>query len=319
MKNSQATCFFKAQIHYENLGRNWKSLPSSAHRYFPLKIHSRLRQKRVDVFNYHLTNACNYGCKYCFGKFPCSALSLEAAELVVENVKRYFVENSIGRGRINLVGGEPLLYPKIDDLISFINELGIDASIVTNGSLLTEDLVASWRGKVSCIGLSIDSVKERSNLAIGRASRGKTLSLAELKTIAGWVRGAGIKLKVNTVVSRLNLSEDLLEVYRALKPERLKLFQVQVVEGTNDSAKRFLISRDEFEGFRKKVASEFPNLVGEHEGQMENSYVMIDPAGRILMNNEGRYEVYGSCLEREVGKILEATPLDKEKFNARYF
>lgn len=138
---------------------------------------------RVHVFNYHLTNACNYGCKYCFGKFPCASLPIVQAEIVVENIKRYFVENLIERGRMNLVGGEPLLYPEIGELISFINELGMDASIVSNGSLLSENLLEAWRGKVSCIGLSIDSVNEQTNVVIGRSSCGKTLSILELQNL----------------------------------------------------------------------------------------------------------------------------------------
>lgn len=318
MKNSQTVCAFKAQSQAQTLGRNWKNSAASAHQIFPLRQHSRLRKTRVHVFNYHLTNACNYGCKYCFGKFPCASLPIVQAEIVVENIKRYFVENLIERGRINLVGGEPLLYPEIGELISFINELGMDASIVTNGSLLSENLLEAWRGKVGCIGLSIDSVNGQTNIAIGRSSRGKTLSILELQSLAKWIRSAGMKLKVNTVVSRLNLGEDLLDAYRVLNPDRLKLFQVQLVHGTNDYAERFLISRSEFEHFRSAVAREFPHLVGEHEGQMENSYVMVDPAGRILMNNGGKYEVYGSCLGEEVGKILERTPLDVEKFDSRY-
>lgn len=284
----------------------------------PNLLRANLRKTRVHVFNYHLTNACNYGCKYCFGKFPCEALPIGLAKLVVANIKRYFAGNSIGRGRINLVGGEPLLYPEIGELLSFISELGMDASIVTNGSLLSKNLLEAWRGKVSCVGLSVDSVNAETNLAIGRSSRGKTLSLLELRNLAEWIRCAGMKLKVNTVVSRLNLGEDLLEAYRILNPDRLKLFQVQLVRGTNDYAKKFLISRSEFESFRSKVAREFPQLISEQEGQMENSYVMIDPGGRILMNNAGKYEVYGSCLSEEVGKILERAPLDSEKFASRY-
>ena len=45
----------------------------------------------MNVFNFHLTNSCNYNCAYCFGKFSDkNVMTFEQACLVVDNIARYF-------------------------------------------------------------------------------------------------------------------------------------------------------------------------------------------------------------------------------------
>ena len=112
----------------------------------------------MDVFNFHLTNACNYYCTYCFGKFPDKEqLTLEQACAVVDNIARYFSKNGITDGRINLAGGEPLLYPHLEELIDYINAYDIKVSVITNGSLLTEETIKGWKDRVCCVGLRVDT------------------------------------------------------------------------------------------------------------------------------------------------------------------
>ncbi len=135
----------------------------------------------LDVINFHLTNLCNYKCTYCFGKFPDKTqLTFEQACAVVDNIARYFSKNGITGGRINLAGGEPLLCPYLEELLDYINAYGIKVSVITNGSLLTEDIIKGWKDKVYCIGLSIDTALVETNVAIGRSCNNKTISTKQL-------------------------------------------------------------------------------------------------------------------------------------------
>ena len=64
----------------------------------------------------------------------------------------------------------------------------------------------------------------------------------------GDLRQCGARIKVNTVVTRSNLDEDLTEFIIEACPERWKLFQVLPVKGQNDGAvDPHLVSADEFE------------------------------------------------------------------------
>lgn len=273
----------------------------------------------MNIINFHLTNSCNYRCTYCFGKFPeKKELTLEQACAVVDNIYRYFKWNKITDGRINLAGGEPLLYPHIDELIDYINAYGIKVSVITNGSLLSEERIKLWNDKVYCIALSLDSALPQTNAEIGRLCCNKTISIKQAVRITQAIHRNRIKLKINTVVSKFNVNEDMTEFYKRLKPDRLKFLQVSIVEGINGGAEKFAISTKAFNEFCKRHKKCCFNTVSEPSESLQNSYLMINPQGEFQLNNSGRYQLYGNCFEEELGDILNRAPIDRTKFNARY-
>jgi MoaA/NifB/PqqE/SkfB family radical SAM enzyme len=76
---------------------------------------------------------------------------------------------------------------------------------------------------VDWIGLSIDSADEKVEVALGRGNGGHVKKILELAKV---IHKAGIKLKINTTVTRLNWQEDIRPLIRLLKPDRWKVFQV---------------------------------------------------------------------------------------------
>ncbi|MCM1289582.1 MAG: viperin family antiviral radical SAM protein [Corallococcus sp.] len=273
----------------------------------------------MNTINFHVTNSCNYRCTYCFGKFPDKTeLTFEQACIVIDNIANYFSKNGIKDGRINLAGGEPLLYRYLDDIIEYINAYGIKVSVITNGSLLTEERIALWKDKVYCIGLSVDTALAEINEAIGRCCKCKTIPLKQLIRITQAIHRNDIKLKINTVVSKLNVNEDMTELYKRIKPDRLKLLQMELVDGVNDCAKNLTISKKAFDGFCKRHKNCCRDTVFEYSSNMENSYLMTNPQGEFQPNNGGKYEIYGNCLEENLEDIIIRVPISIEKFNSRY-
>lgn len=271
------------------------------------------------VVNFHITNHCNYHCTYCFGKFEKQQdPPLNDAKKVVENIGSYFRQSQINDGRINLAGGEPLLYPHLNELIDCIRSHGVAVSIVTNASLLTVERVAKWQGKVSCIGISVDSLDNDTNRKIGRCCGQTVTDLAHLRTLSVAMQEHGIDLKINTVVSRLNLGEDLTPLYRALRPKKIKLLQMHLIRGVNDKAGPYQITDDEFNCFCSRHAEFRSIIVEEPCGSMENSYLMVNPNGEFQLNDNGIYRKYGDLKAMPLGKILENVPMCAEKFNSRY-
>ncbi len=273
----------------------------------------------MNVFNFHLTNSCNYNCTYCFGKFPEKKdLPLKEACSVVDNIARYFSKNGIKDGRINLAGGEPLLYLHLDDLIEYIYAYGLKASIITNGSMLTEERISHWKDKVYCIGLSLDSAIPETNLTIGRSCKNKAPTVKQAVRITQAIHRNGIKLKINTVVSKLNVNEDMAEFYKRLKPDRLKFLQVEIIDGINDGAEKLAITKKAFDEFCKRHNKCCNETICEKSESLENSYLMINPQGEFQLNDSGKYKTYGSCLEEDLSEILSRVPISSDKFNSRY-
>ena len=273
---------------------------------------------KYNVINFHITDKCNFSCKYCFGKFNASELSLNKAKKVIDSVERYFIKNDIKDGRINFAGGEPLLYPYLDGLIDYCSQKKINVSIVTNGFLLTSSRIYKWKNKVCQIGISIDSKNEATNFNIGRSNNKKTVSENHLIDISSAIKECGISLKINTVVSSLNLNEDLTELYLKIMPEKVKLFKMHIVNGINDACKNLSISNNDFYNHCDKYKNLPFNVVIENQGDMENSYLMIDPSGTLIINNNGKYEKFRSLIEAELYEEISNLPLQYSKFMQRY-
>ncbi len=271
------------------------------------------------VVNYHITDRCNYACRYCFGKFEGQKdPSLNEAKHIIESVGAYFSDNGIKGGRINFAGGEPMLYPALDELIDYTYALGMAVSIVTNGSLLTSERVNAWAGKVSCIGISVDSICDRTNNAIGRCCAKKTLDLDSLTVLAGNIHEGSMDLKINTVVSRFNIQEDLSPLYRVMAPQKIKLLQMHLIDGINDAAKPYEVTEKEFDQFCARHREFQSEIVAEPCGSMENSYLMINPKGELLINNHGTYEAIGDLKNTSFSELISRAPIDAKRFRARY-
>lgn len=275
--------------------------------------------KKFHVVNYHITKSCNFHCTYCFGKFEAQKEpSLDEAKQIIKKIASYFEQSEITNGRINFAGGEPTLYKHLDELIDYTSSLGIKVSIITNGFLLTPERIRSWKGKVSCIGVSIDSLDCATNIKIGRHFQNNVIEPAHWLELSQAIRECNIVLKINTVVSRLNINEDLSSLYNALKPEKIKLFQMHLIDGINDIAKPHEITEYEFDSFCRRHKGFSTITVAEPCGSMENSYLMINPDGRLQINDNGTYKTFGDLNTMSLTEILKTVPLDYGKFVSRY-
>ena len=78
-----------------------------------------------------------------------------------------------GMHKINFAGGEPFLKERfLGNMVRFCKEqLGINTSVITNGSLVTERWLRKYGGYLDILGVSCDSFVESTNERIGRSDR----------------------------------------------------------------------------------------------------------------------------------------------------
>ncbi len=262
--------------------------------------------------NFTVTTRCNYNCKYCFAQFP------ELADIpppTFEEMKitiAFLVE--AGCEKLTFVGGEPLLCPQLPNLLALAHNLGVTTMIVTNGTLLTRKFLREIARHTDWISLSVDSQHEEVQSRLGRGAGGhveQTLRCARL------VREQGIRLKLNTVVTRYNCNEDMNDFIVAIGPERWKVFQFLPIEGQNDkSTEELRITATEFRGFSERH-SDLSYAVFEDNDDMTGSYMMISPQGRFFNNASGRHEYTDSVLENGVSAALAQNKWNIEKFVER--
>jgi len=85
---------------------------------------------------FNVTRKCNKSCDYCY-------LSLTGENLSFEKIKE-IVEAS-NPETVTLTGGEPLMHPNIEELLTFLSKRGNHIHLLSNGILLNEDYLSAIR------------------------------------------------------------------------------------------------------------------------------------------------------------------------------
>jgi len=198
-------------------------------------------------------------------------------------------------------------------LIVYSKKLGLITSIVSNGTGITQKFVQKYDKEIDWIGLSLDSGNEKTQKALGRGNGNYVKSIVEKSKI---IREYGIKLKINTVINRLNYFEDLSEVINEIKPDRWKVFQVLEIKGQNSSSiKDLLITEEQFEQFGEINAH--MNLIVENNDAMIESYMMIDQMGRFFQNTGNTYHFSRPILNVGLSNALNDIKYNHAKFIER--
>ena len=277
----------------------------------------------IPTVNYHLWKPCNMRCAFCFATFedlgprllPKGHLGREECLSVVASLAQ------AGFRKINFAGGEPTLCPWLPDLIILARGLGLTTSMVTNGSRITREWLASVNGSLDWAALSIDSVDSGTLVGMGRTSRSGPMSDGDYLRAIGILRQHGVRLKANTVVTRSNLKEDLTDFMIEARPERWKLLQVLPVKGQNDVVvDPYVVSPDEFEGYvrlSQRVEAYGIKVVPESNDLMTGSYVMVDPAGRFFDNASGTHTYSRPIIQVGVEEAFRQVSVDSRRFLSR--
>lgn len=238
------------------------------------------QEKIIRSVNWHVTMSCNYNCRFCFYKnTKGEVIDLEKVGNKLRKLR------SIGIDKINFTGGEPLLCKELGSLLKIAKSEGFIVSIVTNGSLLNEINISEMAETVDWIGISVDSADERVEKELGR---GYGNHVKNVKHVSKLINEYGIKLKINTTVTKSNYNEKLTDLIESLAPERWKVFQFLLLKGQNDEALNLSITTEEFENFKKinghLILKNGTKPIFESNDDMLDSYLIIGPDGNIILS-----------------------------------
>ncbi|KAL7988036.1 hypothetical protein Chor_006955 [Crotalus horridus] len=271
--------------------------------------------------NYHFTRQCNYKCGFCFHTAKTSfVLPLQEAKRGLRLLKE------AGMEKINFSGGEPFLHERgefVGKLVQFCKEeLKLPSvSIVTNGSMIKERWFKYYGVYLDILAVSCDSFNEEVNVLIGRG-QGKKNHVENLEKLKIWCQKYSVAFKINSVINRFNVEEDMNEKIKALNPVRWKIFQCLLIEGENTGeesmreAERFIIDDEDFERFVHRH-KDLPCLVPESNQKMRDSYLILDEYMRFLNCANGRKEPSRSILDIGVKHAIQFSGFDENMFFKR--
>lgn len=209
-----------------------------------------------------VTRRCNLACTYC-NEYDHSSPPVDIEALVgrVDHLA------GLGMNIITLSGGEPLLHPRLEDVIRRIRHHGMLAGMITNGYLLTAARIQELnRAGLDHLQISIDNVTpgpvSKKSLKVLDRKLQLLAALAEFHVNINTVVGAGNNDPQDALVvarratelgltSTVGLLHDAYGQMMPLAPAERAVFQEIQSMGKH--------SYSRFNGFQEKIAAGEPN------------------------------------------------------------
>lgn len=155
-----------------------------------------------------ITDRCNMHCVYCMPK-DAIPLCSKSEILCYEEIQRLAaIFARLGVEKIRLTGGEPLIRPAVEKLISVLSKIdGIKTlGMTTNGLLFSERAVQLKAAGLQSINVSLDTLKSGRFKSITRID-GLSRVLSSLQT----ARDEGFEVKINTVIIRGQNDDEIVD------------------------------------------------------------------------------------------------------------
>lgn len=277
------------------------------------------------TINWHILEACNYDCYFCYAKYgQKSIFARRYADILrgigdLKNCKINFQNSSaiVESVRINFAGGEPFLEKNLGQAIALAFDLGLRPSFISNGSLLTDNFIKEFGPMISVAGFSVDSFDDEKNRRIGRRdSRGSQIGYERLAAMFRLFRqvSPNTLLKVNTVVCRENVGDDLTSPLNELRPDRWKALRVIPIHGASGRG----VSDKEFSSFMDRHQDMPGKIVPEDNVDMYRSYLMLDPDGCFYQREGSDYLRSKPILVVGAATALRSIEFDAKTYSSRY-
>ena len=235
------------------------------------------RKLRISV-----TDKCNMKCIYCMPQHNIKWFEDKEILSFQEIVRITSIFADLGINKIRITGGEPLLRPYLENLITDLKKISKikTISMTTNGMLLEEKIDQLSSAGITSLNISLDTFSEE---------RFKTLNgIANLNRVIKGIQKArdlGLKIKINTVVIR-NWNDD--EIINFAKFARdynvlLRFIEFMPLDGTGIWNNDLVVSKNEI---INKISSNFMDIFplkdsNYHCSDPETIYNFADGKGKI--------------------------------------
>ena len=145
---------------------------------FPLRFNLNLKSKPINII-WDITYRCNLDCHYCF--FAKSRPLKNKEELSTEKICEFVARVARYKPSFFLTGGEPLLRPDLEKIISTIRAHKMKVGLNTNATLMTrERLLSLDQAGLNYFIISLDPDKNSTDQARGEGVHDKAVQIITL-------------------------------------------------------------------------------------------------------------------------------------------
>lgn len=211
------------------------------------RLRATAKQKLIPLnATFELTPFCNFSCVMCYVRLTKDEADKQGKMLSADEWLEIARQaRDMGTLYITLTGGEPFLHPEFRKIYSELNKMGFLISIMSNGSMIDEDMIEFFREngmpftvKLTLYGASDETYKRVCNSSDGFTKISKAVDL---------LKNAGVPLKLTSTIVREN-ADDLRDIYLFARSKGVPMqHTVSVVKssrgavGTTEKS-RFLLS-----------------------------------------------------------------------------
>jgi len=273
------------------------------------------------------TMDCNFNCSYCFENFnPKQNISAEVENEIVRTIVTKNKNNSIN---ITWFGGEPLLaFDKIINITKRIKEedIKLSANIVTNGYLLTEDVVDKFSElNITSVQVTIDGIEEDHNKR--RPHKSKTDSYSKIIRNLNYIHNKyidkiGVSIRVNIDKTNKNKYKSIYDTLNDLYPNFI-IYPGIVIESTAcNSINNCVFNKEDLVDFIVENKNLYDFDVMPMFPKNNNSVCMAERLNDFVIGTEGElYKCWTDVGDKNktVGNLLSKKINTKETvLHARY-
>jgi len=246
-----------------------------------------LQSKLVDGFGrigrklrISITDRCNMRCVYCMPNGNTEWFEQNNILTYDEIVKLATILARLGIEKIRVTGGEPLVRPKVEDLIKTLSNIDeIKAiSMTTNGLLLRDKVMQLRDAGLSSINVSLDTFKEDRFKAI--------TGIRGLNKIMNAIRvadDAGLKIKINTVIMRGWNDDEIADFARFARftGYTVRFIEFMPLDGSGIWEPNLVVTKNETINRISKDVKELVRVDNNNSAEPATLYSFVDGIGTV--------------------------------------
>lgn len=149
---------------------------------------------------FELSDICNLNCKHCYNNIRASYLDFHDESKIIEALDKILINEA--SSNIRFGGGEPLLVPYIFNILEYLKDKNIPATLTTNATLITDSIAKRlFDCGVRNVTVSLDGLEKNNDYIRGPDIYKKTI--ANIKSLIN----AGIAVSFGTTINGINYKE----------------------------------------------------------------------------------------------------------------
>jgi cyclic pyranopterin phosphate synthase len=197
-----------------------------------------------------------------------------------EIVKLATILARLGIEKIRVTGGEPLVRPKVEDLIKSLSNIdAVKAISMTTNALLLRDKVMQLRDAgLSSINVSLDTFKEDRFKAI-TGIRGLSKVMKAIRV----ADDAGLKIKINTVIMRGWNDDEIPDFARFARftGYTVRFIEFMPLDGSGIWEPNLVVTKDETVNRICKGVKELVRIENNNSSEPATLYSFVDGIGTV--------------------------------------